>query len=57
MSDDIKINVTKKLIVKPENLFVATIKPLGNGAYASVKKSFIGKEVYVIIKDEVKEEQ
>jgi len=32
MTENIKINVTKKLIVKPENLFVATIKPLGNGA-------------------------
>ena len=58
MSEDkIKINVTKKLIVKPESLFVATIKPLGNGAYAPIKKSLIGKEVYVIIKDEVREEK
>ena len=55
--EKIKINVTKKLIVKPESLFVATIKPLGNGAYAPIKKSLIGKEVYVIIKDEVREEK
>jgi putative transposon-encoded protein len=53
----IKIDVTKKLSVKPENLFSATVKQLGNSGYVPVKKSFIGKDVYVIIKDDNKEEK
>lgn len=53
----IKIDVNKKLTVKPENLFSATVKQLGNSGYVPIKKSFIGKDVYVIVKDDIKEEK
>lgn len=54
---NVKIDVTKKLTVKPENLFSATVKQLGNSGYVPIKKSFIGKDVYVIIKDDSKDEK
>jgi len=54
---NIKIDVNKKLTVKPENLFSATVKQLGNSGYVPIKKSFIGKDVYVIIKDDIKKEK
>lgn len=56
MSKDIKIKVEKKLSVKPEGLFEGTVKPLGNGGAILFKKRYIGKPVYVILKDDVREE-
>jgi len=54
---NIKIDVNKKLTVKPENLFSATVKQLGNSGYVPIKKSVIGKDVYIIVKDDIKEEK
>lgn len=57
MNNDVKIKVEKKLTVKPEGLFEGVVKPLGNGAAILFKKRYIGKQVYVIIKDDIKEEK
>jgi len=57
MNEDININVKKKLTVKPENLFEGIVTPLGNGGAILFKKRYIGKQVYIILKDDAKEEQ
>ena len=57
MNNDVKIKVEKKLTVKPEGLFEGTVKPLGNGGAILFKKRYIGKPVYVILKDDIKEEK
>lgn len=57
MNNNVKIKVEKRLTVKPEGLFDGTVKPLGNGAAILFKKRYIGKQVYVILKDDIKEEK
>ena len=57
MNDQVKIKIGKTLYVKPECLNLATVKPLGNGACVLFKKRYIGKQVYVILKDDIKEEK
>lgn len=41
----------EELIVSPNNLFTGKVVKSGNGASISFKKKFIGKEVYIIVKE------
>jgi putative transposon-encoded protein len=41
----------EEITIKPSQLFTGKVVKSGNGASISFKKRFIGKEVYVIVKD------
>jgi putative transposon-encoded protein len=47
---------TTKIKTKPENTFIRRVVKSGNGAAISFLKRYIGKEVYIIIKEAKKEE-
>jgi len=49
-----KIRVTKDKIFLEDNIteiYEETVKPIGNGAMIMSSKKFIGKKVYVLIKN------
>jgi putative transposon-encoded protein len=48
-----KIN-PKSIVVDPEHIEVKTVVASGNGAVIPYTKKYIGKEVYVILKDKCK---
>ena len=50
-----KLNIkTKNLVVEPGNVEVKTVVKSGNGAVIPYTKKYIGKEVYVILKEKCK---
>jgi putative transposon-encoded protein len=51
LSDFKHIVVSETLDIKPEQLFTGKVVKSGNGASISFKKKFIGKEVYIIVKE------
>jgi putative transposon-encoded protein len=51
LNDFKRIVVAETLEIKPNNLFTGKVVKSGNGASISFKKKFIGREVYVIVKD------
>ena len=46
-----KVFSVEEITIKPSQLFTGKVVKSGNGASISFKKRFIGKEVYVIVKD------
>ena len=44
----------KTLTVDPEYIEVKTVTPSGNGAVIPYTKKYVGKEVYVILKEKCK---
>ena len=53
MDKNIKINVAKTLHISPSAFFEGEVKHFGgDGAMIPFKKRFIGKKVYVIVRDE-----
>lgn len=51
MDDFKRIIVAENLEIKPEQLFTGCVVKSGNGASISFKKKFIGREVYIIVKE------
>lgn len=51
LNDFKRIVIAETLEIKPEQLFVGKVVKSGNGASISFKKKFIGKEVYIIVKE------
>jgi putative transposon-encoded protein len=51
LNDFKRIVVAETLEIKPSQLYMGKVVKSGNGASISFKKRFIGKEVYVIVKD------
>lgn len=47
---------TKNLIIEPGNIEIKTVVKSGNGAVIPYTKKYIGKEVYVILKEKCKTE-
>lgn len=41
----------EEITVSPNNLFTGKVVKSGNGASISFKKKFIGREVYIIVKE------
>lgn len=41
----------EEITIKPSQLFTGRVVKSGNGASISFKKKFVGKEVYIIVKD------
>jgi putative transposon-encoded protein len=41
----------EEITIKPSQLFTGKVVKSGNGASISFKKKFIGKKVYIIVKD------
>ena len=53
MDKNIKVNVAKTLHISPSAFFGGEVKHFGgDGAMIPFKKRFIGKKVYVIVRDE-----
>lgn len=52
MNKDIKVNVAKTLNINPNAFFEGDVTALGNGAMILFKKRFIGRKVYIIVRDE-----
>lgn len=52
MNKDIKINVAKTLNVSPNSFFEGEVTAVGNGAMILFKKRYIGRKVYIIVRDE-----
>ena len=49
-----KITLTKKKILLEDEIkeiYEETVKPIGNGAMIMSTKKFIGKKVYVLVRD------
>ena len=51
LNDFKQIIVAETLEIKPSQLFTGKVVKSGNGASISFKKKFIGKEVYIIVKE------
>lgn len=51
LNDFKRIVVAETLEIKPEKLFTGKVVKSGNGASISFKKKFIGREVYIIVKE------
>ncbi len=47
---------TKDLVLEPGNMEIKTVVKSGNGAVIPYTKKYIGKEVYVILKEKCKTE-
>jgi putative transposon-encoded protein len=41
----------EEITIKPSQLFTGKVVKSGNGASISFKKKFVGREVYIIVKD------
>lgn len=53
MNKYIKINVAKTLNVSPGNFYEGEVKRFGgDGAMIPFKKRYIGRKVYIIVRDE-----
>jgi putative transposon-encoded protein len=51
MNDFKSIIVAETLEIKPDNLFTCKVVKSGNGASISFKKKFVGRDVYIIVKE------
>ena len=47
---------TKDLVLEPGNIEIKTVVKSGNGAVIPYTKKYIGKEVYVILKEKCRTE-
>ena len=46
-----KVFSVEEITIKPSQLFTGKVVKSGNGASISFKKRFIGKEVYILVKE------
>lgn len=51
MNDFNRVVVAETLEIKPEQLFTGKVVKSGNGASISFKKKFVGREVFIIVKE------
>jgi putative transposon-encoded protein len=51
LNDFKRIVVAETLEIKPNNLFTGKVVKSGNGGSISFKKKFVGREVYIIVKE------
>lgn len=47
-----KVVINQTIDVKPEDIFSGVVVQTGNGAVIRFHKKFIGKKVYIILRDE-----
>lgn len=50
-ANNLRVFSVEEITIKPSQLFTGRVVKSGNGASISFKKKFVGREVYIIVKD------